>query len=287
MKKTYPVISSENLRISVASYDLFWEDKPALWISIDGKNGIDVYNSVEKIFPEIFRSINCFTDKELAKLIFEIKWPLIIIVPKIQGKCLTDKAWRINSNTLLLGTDEGILNWWNFATQYPIHRDALTNLNIDIWDIPQLEIATKFAQNIVKLSLQLASIKDLERLPELDDQGISQIKTYAQKLMDDIRIVIQNILESRANMLKIFGDLSPSDYYNHSYMIESMRALIEVGKYIIPVPNSQGEISLEPNTILEWANKSDEWRNYAMIAYLFWASDIINNENKDKVLISI
>ena len=282
IQKDLSNISSKDLLISVASYDLFWGDKPALWISVDGKNGIDVYNSVEKIFPEIFRSINCFTDKELGRLIFEINWPLIIIVPKIQGKCLTDKAWRIDSNTLLLGTDEGILSWRNFATQYPIHRDALADLNIDIWDIPHLEIASKFAQNIVKLSLQLASIKDLERLPELDDQGISQIKTYVQKLMDDISIVIQNILESISNMTNIFGGLSPSDYYNRPNMIESMRALIELGKYIIPASNSQGEITLEPKTILEWANKLDEWRNYSMIAYLFWASDVIDNENKEK-----
>lgn len=279
--------SSENLHISVASYNLFWKDKTALWISLDGKNGIDVYNSVEKTIHEISRFINCLTDKKLVKRIFDVKWPLIIIVPKIQGKCLTAKAWKINSNTLLSGIDEGNLSWWNFESQHSIQRKALTNLNIEVWNISQLEIATKFAQSIVKLSFQLASIKDSERLSELDDQGINQIKTYAQKLMDDISISIQNIYESAEEMIKIFGDISPSDYYNHSNMIESVRALIEVGKYIIPVPNSQGETTLEAKTVLEWANKLDDWRNYAMIAYLFWASDVIDNENKEKALKSV
>lgn len=274
-------ISSEDLLISIASYDLFWEDKPALWILIDGKNGLDVYNSVEKIFPEIFNSLNKFKDKELVRLIFGINWPLIIVVPKIQGNCLADKAWRVDSDTLLWGSSEGKLGWWNFVAQYPIPEDALIKLNINIWDMPQLEVATRFAQNTFKLSLQLASIKDLERLPELDDQGIKQLGVYVQKLMDEISIVAQIVLDSAAEMMNIFEKLSRSDYCNHPNMVESMKALIEMGKYMTPVPNPQGKITLELRTIFEWADKLNEGRTYAIIAYLFWVSDVIS-ENKSE-----
>ena len=279
IRKGLSNISSEDLLISIVSYELFWKDESALWISIDGTNGIDVYNSVEKIFPGIFNSVNNFKDKELVRLIFGIKWPLIIIVPKIQGKCLTDNAWRVDSDTLLWGTNEGKLSWWNLVAQYPIPRNALTELNINIWDIPQLEVATRFAQNTYKLSLQLASIKDLERLPELDDLGIIQFKTYVQKLMDDISIAAQTVLDSAAEMMNIFEELSRSDYCNRQNMVESMRALIEMSKYMTPVPNPQGELTLGLKTISEWADKSDEGRKYAIIAYLFWASDVISVVN--------
>ena len=276
-------ISSEDLLVSVASYDQFWDDKPALWISIDGKNGIDVYNSVEKIFPEIFNSVNNFRDKELVRLIFGIRWPLIIVVPKIQGKCLTDKSWRVDSDTLLWGTSEGKLGWWNFAAQYQIPRDALTELSINIWDMPQLEVATRFAQNTYKLSLQLASIKDLERLPELDDLGISQFKVYVQKLMDNNSKVTQNVLDSATEMTRIFRELPKSECQNRPYMVKSMQALIEMGKYITPVPNPQGEMTLELKTIFKWADQLEEGRIYASLAYLFWASDAIS-ENKNNTI---
>ena len=283
MKKTVQKglsnISSEDILISVASYNQFWEDKPALWITIDGKNGIDVYNSVEKIFPEIFNAVNKFRDKDLVRLIFGIKWPLIIVVPKIQGKCLTDKSWRIDSDTLLWGTSEGKLSWWNFVAQYPIPRDALTELCINIWEIPQLEVATKFVQNTYKLSLQLASIKDLERLPELDDLGISQFKVYFQELMDDISKVAQTVLDSATEMKNIFNELSPSDYHNHPYKVKSMQALIEMSKCMTPVPNPRGEITLELKTIFKWAEDLEDGRKYAILAYLFWASDVISESN--------
>ncbi len=275
-------ISSEDFLISIASYDLFWEDKPALWISIDGKNGLNVYNSVDKIFPELFNSLNKFKDKELIRLIFGINWPLIIVVPKIQGNCLADKAWRVDSDTLLWGTSEGKLSWWNFVAQYQISEDAITKLNINVWDIPKLEVANLFAQNTFKLSMQLASIKDLERLPELDDLGIKQLKIYVQKLMDEISITAQIVLDSAAEMMKIFGKLSPSDYCNHPNMVESMRAMIEMAKYITPIPNPQGKITLELETIFEWADKLNEGRKYAMIAYLFWASDVISEKRLDQ-----
>jgi hypothetical protein len=182
----------------------------------------------------------------------------------------------------LRATSDGKLSWWNYASQYPIPLDALAKLNINIWNIPQLEVATRFAKNTFKLSLQLASIKDLEKLPELDDQGINQLKIYVQKLMDNISEAAQIVLDSAAEMMNIFGELSSSDYCNHPDMVESMRALIEMSKYITPVSNPQGPVTLELKTIFEWADKLNEGRTYAIIAYLFWASDVISERKSER-----
>jgi hypothetical protein len=268
-------ISSHGLSISVISYELFWGDTPALWILVDGDNGVEVYNSIEKIFPEFCKSFDAFKDKEPVNLIFSTRWPLIIIIPTIQGKCLTNTAWRIYSNTLLWGSCDGKLGWWNYATQYPVPQDALTELNINLWDLPQLEVAASLNQNTFKLSLQLASIRDYDRLPELDDQGIIQFKTYLQKLVDDISIVTQNVLDSGAQMMNILGSLSVSDYNNHPNLVECRQALIEMNKYIMPVPNPMGKITLDQKTIKEWANELNGGKLYAALAYLFWANDII------------
>lgn len=97
----------------------------------DGGNALDVYKSIEGIFQEVLRSINNLVDKELAKHIFEINWPLIVIVPKIQGKCLTDKVCRVNSSTLLNNIDRK-LNWSNLIAQYTIPKEVLIKLNISI-----------------------------------------------------------------------------------------------------------------------------------------------------------
>ena len=91
----------------------------------------------------------------------------------------------------------------------------------------------------------------------------------------------QTALDSAAEMMHIFGDLSTSDYSNHPNMVESFRALREMSKYITPAPNPQGKITLEPKTIFEWTEKLDEGRKYAIIAYLFWASDIISGSKSE------
>jgi hypothetical protein len=115
----------------------------------------------------------------------------------------------------------------------------------------------------------------------LDDQGIKQLGVYDQKLMDEISIVAQIVLDSAAEMMNIFEELPRSDYCNHPNMVESMKALIEMGKYMTPVPNPQGKITLEIRTIFEWADKLNEGRTSAIIAYLFWVSDVIS-ENKSE-----
>lgn len=285
VRKNISKISSEDLLISVVSEDTFWEDQPSLWISVDGKKGTEVYSSVEKIFSEIFKSVNSFRNQEFAKLIFRVKWPLIIVVPKIQGKCLTDKAWRIYSNTLM-GSNNGYLNWWNFAIQYPIPKDALTELNINVWDIPQLEVATKFIQNIIKLSQQLTSIKDLERLPELDNQGISQLEVYAIKLMKDVKLVTRIILVSAEEMKNDLEKLPSSDYHTPPDVSESIKALNEVIRDMLSLSSSQEIIDLELKSILKWVNKLDKWKNceiFAKMAYLLWVSDVINSKKKGSV----
>ena len=70
-------------------------------------------------------------------------------------------------------------------------------------------------------------------------------------------------------MINIFNKLSPSDYQNRPYMVKSMQALIEMGKYITPVPNPQGEITLELKTIFKWADQSEEGRKYAILHTYF------------------
>jgi hypothetical protein len=281
IKERLSNISSENLGISVTSYDLFWEDKHAVWITIDGKNGVDVYNSVEGTFREIFKSVNDLINKDLTRLIFEMNWPLIIIVPKIQGKCLKDKAWRVSSATLLSSVD-GNLNWFNLITQYTIPKDALIRLNIDVWDIPELEVANRLTQNVFNLSLQVASLKDLEKLTGLDDQGINQLNLYAQKLASDINTSAQVISDSAEKMENIFREIPPSDYNNHLNMFYSMRYLEEAGKYLMSPFNSQEEKTSEPdNLISEWKDRLEKGRMAFCVSNLFWASDMINNRNKN------
>ena len=270
-------ISSKDLRISIASSDIFWDDKPALWILIDGKNVVEVYNSVESIFPVILKSINKLGDIDLNRLVFGSTWPLIVVVPKVRGKCLNDKAWHVNSDVLLWSENNGKLSWWNLVIQYPIPRDALDELHLDIWDDPQLEVATNLAQNAFELSLRLASIRGFERLPELDAQGVNQFSTYVQNLMDNVSMVAQSVLDSGAEMMNIFSELPNSECENRPNMIESMQALVEMGKYITPVSEVRGEITLDLRTIFKWADMLEKARGYAVFAYLFWASDVISN----------
>lgn len=193
---------------------------------------------------------------------------------------MPDKAWKIDSTTLLFGTDEGKLSWWNFATQYPIHRNALTNLNIDVWDIPQLEIANKFSQNIFKLSLQVASIKDLERLPELDDQGHNQLRIYAKKLIEDIKLETQAALNSAEEMKIFIKKLSSSNCLLDLNMNDLEKGLTEVITYMTSLLSSLYEIELEIKTIFEWVDKLDGWKNFEVnstVLYLFWVSYVINH----------
>jgi hypothetical protein len=274
IQKSFSDVSSADLSISIQSSRIYWDDVRALWISIDGKSAIDVYNSAENAFPLIFNSVRRLNDFDLTRLVFEFTWPSIVVVPKLQGKCLTDKAWRINSNILLLGGEVGKLSWWNFLILHQIPKDALAELNFDIWDDTHLEVVTKLLGNAFDMSFRLAHIRDLGKLSELDEQGINQFGTYAQNIMNKISIECTTLSDSSLKMMNVFKELPESEYEKHQDAIKSMQALIEMIKYI---PGTNGEAIVDFKTIERWANMLEKAREYAAVAYLFWASDVISN----------
>jgi hypothetical protein len=57
MQREFDKLASENLSVTILSKDNLWESKPALWLRVNGKNAVDVYNSVEKVIIAIRHAI--------------------------------------------------------------------------------------------------------------------------------------------------------------------------------------------------------------------------------------
>lgn len=275
LKKELRSISCESLWFQIVSEDTLWGDEGGLWIKIDGENPIDVYNSLESVLTAIHQVFLEVNNKDLRHHVIDLNWPFVVIIPLVKRKSLNGTAWRI-SLTVLLSNDEQLeLKWWNLVP-HPIPPDALTELRLTTWVEPRLEVAHKLIASVSQLSLFAAHIRNFERLPDLDEQGEKEFQEYIQRLVDPTSEALQLVLDTKVEILKILGEFSPDDYENSPNLETVVAALQALHDQVLPTANFQGQVTMDLKEIVEWGNRLETGKQYAFLAYLFWASDIVN-----------
>ena len=275
LKKELRSISSESLRFQIVSEDTLWGDERGLWIKIDGENPIDVYNSLESLLTAIHQVFLELKNKDLRHHVIDLNWPFVVIIPLVKGKSLNATAWRI-SLTVLLSNDEQLeLKWWNLVS-HPIPPDALNELGLMIWAQPRLEVANKLVASVSQLSLFAAHIRDFAKLPDLDEQGKKELQQYIQRLVSPMNEALQLVVDTEIEIGNCFIELSPSDYETYPNLVEAIKALKALHERVLPTSDFQGQVSMDLEGIVEWANRLETGKQYAFSAYLFWVSDILS-----------
>jgi len=275
IKKELRNISSDQLRIQILSEEILWRQERTLWIKIDGENPVEVYNSLERVLTAIWQAFLEVKNKDLRHHVIDLNWPFVVIIPLVKGKSFNATAWRI-SLTVLLSNDEQLeLKWWNLAP-HPIPPDALTELRLTTWAEPRLEVAHKLTASVSKLSLFAAHLRDFARLPDLDEQGKKEFQQYIQRLVAPMKEALQLVLDTEVEIENLFGEFSPSDYENRPNLVAVVQALQALHNQVLPTSDFQGQVSMDLEGMVEWANRLERGKQYAFLAYLFWASDIVS-----------
>lgn len=275
LKKELRNISSDKLRIQIVSEKILWRQERTLWIKIDGENPVEVYNSLERLLTAIWQTFLEVKNKDLRHHVIDLNWPFVVIIPLVKGKSLNATAWRI-SLTVLLSNDEQLeLKWWNLVS-HPIPPDALNELGLMIWTQPRLEVANKLIASVSQLSLFAAHIRDFAKLPDLDEQGKKELQQYIQRLVSPMNEALQLVLDTEVEIGNSFIELSPSDYEKHPNFVAAIEYLKALHERVLPTSDFQGQVSMDLEGIVEWANRLETGKQYAFSAYLFWVSDILS-----------
>jgi hypothetical protein len=149
-------------------------------------------------------------------------------------------------------------------------------LRLTTWAEPRLEVAHKLIASVSKLSLFAAHLRDFARLPDLDEQGQKEFQDYIQRLVAPMNEALQLVLDTEVEIGNFFGEFSPSDYENRPNLVDVVQALQALHNQVLPTSDFQGQVSMDLEGMVEWANRLETGKQYAFLAYLFWASDILN-----------
>lgn len=275
LQKQCKIISSEALQITVMAEDILWENNPALWLQIDGRYPIDVYNSLEQVFAAIPQAVQRVDNRELGNFAAQLRWNYVVIVPLVRGKCLDATAWHVSLPVLLSNKETSELGWWNLVQQ-PIPQDAWAKLGLEIWKVPQFEFALRFLNSTAELSLLAAHIGDFERLPELDKLGLELLQSHIHSVSAKMANAFEASQKAAADLINIFEKVSETEYDHRPNLMAAMQALNDGWNNVSPVSDFNGKVTLDLEELVEWAKRLESAREKAFMVYLFWVADVLD-----------
>jgi hypothetical protein len=271
-------ISSENIQICIISENIKWEEEPSLWLKIDGKSALEVYESAEVVVKKIQKAIGSVDDNELRRYSIELTWSNIAIVPLVKGKSLDATAWRFSSN--LLSNPEWEIGWLNFIPT-AIPSNAFARLKFSKWNYPQLTIAQKIIGLIYQPIFLVTHIQDFGRLPELDEEGYALLQAYIQQFNTLFSEVRQNIIDVKIEFFRYCNELSSSEKVIQSDSIAVLEELVKLLEQIFPntdYSDEEIERSMNLEEVIEWVNRFNSSQHNAFSTYLNLASNILELE---------
>jgi hypothetical protein len=269
-------ISTDSLRFSVVSEEILWDDQPALWMTVDAHHPLDVFTSLTNILEAVRHAVQKVGKTHLRRYILDMHWPYIVIVPLVRGKYANanSNAWRI-SLPVIVESDDQSLNWWNYA-QHQIPAKALDKLKIACWDLPELGVGAKLVQSTMVLFQIAAHIRDFRRLPDLDEEGFSQLQTYVNQLSKYGSEALQSVIDTEADMLATFNNLSQQDQELRPHLLESVIGITNLHGSIMPAANFSDHIAMDLRALIDWASRLEQAPGQALAASSAWMSDALD-----------
>jgi hypothetical protein len=275
IRKHFRKLSTDGIQATILSEDVRWENQPTLWIAFDIPNPVNLYTAFEAVLSSLRGAMGVVESNELKRFALDFWWPTIAIVPLTKGKSLSKTAWKFTTNVFLSGSTSEGYAWWDYV-QYPVPPENWDSLKLQMWEHPRLELADQFQNAVAVLSLLIAHLCDLDRLPEVDEEGKELLQDYISDLSGDVSGAFQQVLDRMAEMVNYFNSLVPEERERHPALITAMQALVEMRENIMPDEHFDGELKMDLASAREWMQRLETARGQAEFVRLYWAADVLD-----------
>jgi hypothetical protein len=269
IKEEFSKIKTQDVSIFIKTDEVLWDKELALWILIDTPPKlINVYEVLDNILNSIFKCVNSSPNSQLNRFLFDLHWPSIVVIPVLNGKCITGKGWRFDSTVLLFGGKEG-LGWWNYIMKY-LPQASLKELNLRSWDMDVPTAWIEVMEFVSQISLMVKHLRSLNNITELDSMGKQITQRHFQAIIDKVserlsalNTIFPIILD---DINRLISDQGISDNINNSAQLMG-----EVWEKVNPIKqgNDGTMIKIDMDFVIEWSDKLEKASNCAALSYLF------------------
>jgi hypothetical protein len=252
------------------------DSAPTFGILIDGGDALKVYQALDNVLTAVRQAIPLPKGNELRGYVQDRQWPHMVIVPLVKWRLLAPTAWHISLRVLQSEESATGVKGWNQALK-PIPADAQQQLNLRGWELPQLETAALMERHSTELYLLIGHLRDLLRLPELDNIGTEQAQEYITTLIrQQVSPSLEAVLEARSRFVRMLEEIAASSGQEHYPNLAALKDGLQlVYDAVLPNPDDEEGTTIRMGDIAAWAARLEKVREYVSAIYLLWATDVL------------
>jgi len=270
--------STDDVVIKCLHSSPLYENEPALWVTIDGENPIDVYNQFEEMYKQILVSLGEIKLHSIDYYALQFQFSHLVVLPLVRGKLLERSAWVLPNYKLVseLNSTQD-LSQLNYLP-HPIDADVLINIGLDIWKTPQLSEAKALFEGVAKLQVQLLHMVQVGKIPGLDKSEGSVAQVYFASLQEITSQHMQQVFDSSQILENQYQEALcdlPEGSVNE-YIEEAYHDLAEIYDDLFPPGFQNGKAELDIEKMEEWQKKLVTIQGDVFEIYLKWATYLVS-----------
>jgi hypothetical protein len=154
----------------------------------------------------------------------------------------------------------------------------MTDLNLHLWSLPRLAIATRLLTAVGTLSLLIGHLRHLSQLPDLDDLAVSYGQGYVQRVIDQFSETFQQAIDAVAEMLDQFNALPSTEQEQRPHLVSTVQDLAALRDAIPDELGANGQVDISLQDLIGWTDTLDQAQQYATLAYYAWVADVLDQQ---------
>ncbi|MCI5193124.1 MAG: hypothetical protein D3915_08330 [Candidatus Electrothrix sp. AU1_5] len=275
--------STESLQFSIQGDSVAFDSKPALCITIDGENPLEVYGQTEQIYKLLRNFLGEIKLYSIDHFALDFQWQKIVFVPLCKGKLLEAQAWIISINKFIneLGGDQGLAAY-NLIPQQ-IEQETLEALGLKVWELALLNDAKLFLQGAAALQVRLRHLVQVGEIPDLDETGTEIAQSWIDQTQGACSKDFQQCVDKAASLVSMYDQISSGDDETsaNEYLQVAYEQLLEIHEKLVPEELKGGKALLTYETMKEWQEKLLSVQGTVFVIYLYWCGYAIQSYEFD------
>lgn len=257
--------------------DLQWEEKPALWVTINVENPIEYYGGVEVLIQNLRENFGERKPRLLLDYLLERDYHRLVIIPLAQGRLIHPICYAPNFARAFYKqtTPDSPLSY----APNQLTSQQIAQLNLSQWTGGDFELANLLANAVSVIRIAVSQRSEFSALPETFDDAIEgeSLEQYFDEQNQILSEYLQQFVDARDELIARFNNLTESEQEACSELRECIGALIRLSEQILP---HEGEtLELELSDLSEYVKNLDTVALEEEVVRLNWVAHLLKTRS--------
>jgi len=228
-----------------------WEDAPALWITFDSDDPLQVLGAVALAKPILRQCVSDVGLNEEQTRALERRWHHVVIAPLFEGLSYDQQVRLFPIRRLTARETSSDFEWLDDVPR-PVSDEVWKRTNLRCWSNAFLEEAKMLMQTIGRFKALTDHLSGWLRLARVEDADSRVLQNYLDCYKDEWSGIVQALIDSLDGLTKKFINLSPEEQQQRTYLTGAIVKISDHHHQWLPPGLERGETVMSIDGCEAW-----------------------------------